>query len=339
MLPLACRVVGARIHEALSPDEPTTLLAPYPALDELLAEARSLGRPEVYGRSVEGRALTAVSLPGGDPDPDRPVVVVTAAIHGIEYVGVSVALEVLRRGPVPGADLWVIPVINPDAYARTWAAGGEASVAALRRNANGVDLNRNFPLPWGASPSRMPGSGSPDPAAATYRGTAPLSEPETRHLAALLTRLQPHSSLNLHSFMGTLICARVWRPDDWLGYRRLVRAFRRGQGGLLRYQRLGTPVLDVFTGELEDWQHHVLRCWGICVECFSLPETFWQHPRAPSPFWRFNPRDPGPVVARDAAGVRAALSASLQLPRPRRIAGAAHVLASWRSSEEAPSAP
>ncbi|HHO53124.1 MAG TPA: hypothetical protein ENK18_20175 [Deltaproteobacteria bacterium] len=305
------------------------MLAPYPTLHDVIEEAHKLGSVKVYGRSVEGRALTAFCVPGGGAEDGRPALVVTAAIHGLEHVGVAVAMEVLRRGPIPGADLWVCPVLNPDAYVETQRTDGAASVAALRRNANGVDLNRNFPLPWGARPSRMPGAGSSDPASATFRGTAPLSEPETHHLAQLLLELRPHCSLNLHSFMGTLICARVWRPGDWLGYRRLVRAFRRGQGGLLRYRRLGTPLLDVFTGELEDWQHHVLRCWGICVECFSLPETFWQHPRAPNPFWRFNPRDPGPVVARDAAGVRATLEASLQLPRPRLYPGAAHTLGAW----------
>lgn len=300
------------------------MLTPYRSLDAVLDEAASLGRASTYGVSTEGRPLLAVEL--GDRG---PLVQVTAAIHGVEYIGVEVALDVLRRGPIPGARLRVCPVLNPDAYAATWAAGGRGAVGALRKNARGVDLNRNFPLPWSARPSWVPGSGSRDPAAATHRGAAPLSEPETAALSALFSREPPHASANLHSFMGTLICARVWHPADWRGYTRLCRSFRRGQGGRLGYLRLGTPVLDVFSGELEDWQHHVLGTWAVCVECFGLWESWRQHVRAPSVFWRFNPRAPAPIVARDATGVRAMLSASLDMPRPAARARGQRALAAW----------
>ena len=297
------------------------MLAPYRPLEAVLDEARSLGRATTYGTSAEGRPLVAVEVGGG-----ARLLQVTAGIHGVEYIGVETALAVLRAGPVPGARLRVCPVLNPDAYARTWASSGEGSLHQLRRNARGVDLNRNFPLPWGARPSWVPGSGSLDPTDATYRGPAPLSEPETASLVALLGTEAPHASANLHSFMGTLICARVWHPRDWWGYAGLCRAFRRGQARGLGYLRLGTPVLDVFTGELEDWQHHVQRTWAVCVECFGVGESYRQHLRAPGVFWRFNPRHPDPVAARDAAGVRAMLEASLGLDRPPARAGAQRVL-------------
>lgn len=298
-------------------------LAPYAPLDVVLEEAAGLGVAREYGRSAEGRPLLAVALPG-----DGPVVMVTAGIHGIEYVGVRVALEVLRRGPVPGARLVVCPVLNPDGYARTWASGGQAAVGALRKNARGVDLNRNFPLPWGARPSRLAAAGSDDPRAATYRGPSPLSEPESAALAALVAELEPHASANLHSFLGTLFAARVWHVGDWLGYQRMSRAFRVGQGRWPGYRRLGTPVFDVFTGELEDWQHHVRRCWAVCVECLTLPES-WAQRRMAGSFWRFNPVDPDPIVQRDAAGVRSMLEAALGMGRPPARAGAAVARTEW----------
>jgi predicted deacylase len=300
-----------------------TPLAAYAPFEAVLDEARALGDPVEYGRSVQGRPLVAVSLPG-----DGPVVMVTAGIHGLEYIGVRTALEVLRRGPLPGARLVVCPVLNPDGYARTWASGGQAAVGALRKNARGVDLNRNFPLPWGARPSRLAAAGSNDPDAATYRGTGPLSEPETQALAALVTELEPHASANLHSFLGTLFAARVWHVGDWLGYQQLSRGFRAGQGLWPGYRRLGTPVLDVFTGELEDWQHHVRRCWAVCVECLSLRES-WAQRHLAAPFWRFNPVAPDPVAERDAAGVRSMLTASLGLSRPPAREGADQTRDAW----------
>ncbi len=97
-------------------------------------------RPDVrrYGASVQGRPLLAVEV--GD---SGPRLLVTAGLHGIEWIGIAVAMEVLARGPIPGARLLVCPLLNPDGVARTEATGGDAPVGDLRKNANGVDLNRN----------------------------------------------------------------------------------------------------------------------------------------------------------------------------------------------------
>ncbi|MCB9671701.1 MAG: hypothetical protein H6736_09415 [Alphaproteobacteria bacterium] len=296
-------------------------MTPYADLDGVRRALEAAGEPFEYGRSVEGRPLLGVEVGSGER-----TVAVTAGIHGIEHIGVRTALAVLRAPP-EGVRLLVLPVLNPDGYARTEALGGEGPVAVMRKNARGVDLNRNFPMPWGARPTRVPFAGTDHPDAATYRGPHPLSEPETAALAALMEARRPHASVNLHSFMGTQITARVWHREDWAGYATLARAFRAGQGTRWGYPRLATPVGDVFTGELEDWQHHVLGCWATCIEVFSVVESARQHLRAPSSFWRFNPRDPDTIVARDAAGVRAWLRASLDLPPVPLRPGAHAVLA------------
>ncbi len=58
--------------------------------------------------------------------------------------------------------MWLVPVANPD-----------GSTAGLRCNANGVDLNRNFPWEWSADDG----------------GPAPSSEPETQALSLLVEGL------------------------------------------------------------------------------------------------------------------------------------------------------
>ena len=94
---------------------------------------------------------------------NRPKVVLIAGMHGNEPAPTAI-LRTLRDGrSVHGLDLWVVPAYNPDGLAR-----------GTRRNARGVDLNRNYPYHW------APLGGS------YYSGPKPASEPETRAMMRFL---------------------------------------------------------------------------------------------------------------------------------------------------------
>lgn len=302
-------------------------LAPEVHEAEVDTLAASLGAEQVtYGRSVQGRPLRAVVVPTTCARPKR--VLCTANIHGPEWIGTRVALGLLRalKGDSTAslreqAEVWVIPCLNPDGYARTWEAGGEGPLADLRTNANGVDLNRNFPLPDG-SPSWLPGAGSSRHGDATFRGTAPLSEPETASLDALFSAQNFHASANLHSFMGTVIPASVRDRISFRSYKQLAKHFAAAQP-TKRYRRLSSRLFDVFTGEQEDHQHHVHHTWAMCVESFPIVASYAQHMRAPSTFWRFNPRDPTPWVDNDVPGLLAYFDHALTLERPTSSVAAA----------------
>ncbi|HET9506680.1 MAG TPA: M14 family zinc carboxypeptidase [Gaiellaceae bacterium] len=82
----------------------------------------------LLGRSWEGRPIRVTRV--GDPDATTRVLVV-GCIHGNECAGLAVTRQLLRARVV--ADLWVLPNLNPDGYARR-----------TRGNARGVDLNRDF---------------------------------------------------------------------------------------------------------------------------------------------------------------------------------------------------
>lgn len=119
------------------------------------------------GTSVEGRPIEA--LRRGDPEGRR--VVVIGVIHGDENDGVAI-VDRLAVEPVPeGIDLYLVEAMNPDGYA-----------ADIRHNANGVDLNRNFPYDW--APIAEPGNWE-------YAGTGPASEPETQAMVTFLAELEP----------------------------------------------------------------------------------------------------------------------------------------------------
>lgn len=229
------------------------------------------------------------------------------------------------------AEVHVIACVNPDGYARTWASAGRGKLAQLRTNARGVDLNRNFPLPRGAKWWPLPGAGSRTPGDATYRGACEASEPETRALMELFARENYRASANLHSFMGTVIPARVHDRQDYRNYCRLARAFRDAQVRV-RYRRLAHRIFDTFTGEQEDYQHHEHGTWAACIETFPVLSSLRQHWRAPSLFWRFNPYDPRPWLENDAPAVAEFLAHACTLPRPRQTSSVQH-----RSASDGPS--
>jgi N-acetylmuramoyl-L-alanine amidase len=141
----------------------------------LHAASRSNATRVVIGRSVQGRAIVAVRV--GDPDSPRNALVV-GSIHGDEPAGTAVTRRILRRfRDIGGVDLWVVKTVNPDGIA-----------AHTRRNAHGVDLNRNFSYRW------RPGS----PASDYYPGPRPFSEPESRAVRRLVREIQPRVSIWFH---------------------------------------------------------------------------------------------------------------------------------------------
>jgi predicted deacylase len=82
------------------------------------------------GHSVQHRPIEVVHIAGSGPR-----VLVVGAIHGDEPAGIAVVRALERTHP--RAELWLVPVLNPDGLA-----------AGTRGNAHGVDLNRNFPSLW-----------------------------------------------------------------------------------------------------------------------------------------------------------------------------------------------
>src|SRR5688572_11784449 len=118
------------------------------------------------GASVEGRPIRARRL----GEAGAPVsILVVGCVHGNERAGNAVLSRLRDASPPSGAALWLIGDANPDGCR-----------ADTRQNANGVDLNRNFPYRW----ERID-----DP---TYHsGDGPLSEPESQALHAFMRAERP----------------------------------------------------------------------------------------------------------------------------------------------------
>ena len=148
------------------------LTAATPGVSEAATKRPAVVERRTIGHTVKGEAIVAWRL--GNPKSTRKVVVL-AAMHGDEK-GPSRILGNLRDGkPVRGADLWVIPHYNRD---------GEAE--NTRKNAHGVDLNRNFPQNW----VKIKGAYNSGPKAA--------SEPETKTIMKFLELVKPNFVISFH---------------------------------------------------------------------------------------------------------------------------------------------
>lgn len=139
------------------------------------ASADAVFETLVLGRSVQGRPLRAFHLADPEVTAPRRTVVLFSTMHGNEGATRAI-LDALRTGPrIHGVDLWVVPTYNPDGLA-----------ARSRRNAHGVDLNRNFPYDW----AELDGS--------YESGPRPASEPETRAMMRFLRQVDPDYVLSFH---------------------------------------------------------------------------------------------------------------------------------------------
>ena len=146
---------------------------------------------------------------------------VVGCIHGNECAGIAVAraLERVRRR----VDLWIVPDLNPDGYAR-----------GTRQNARGVDLNANWSSQW---------HGGGQPGDVYYPGPRPFSERETRLARDLILRLRPRVTIWYHQHMNVVW---AWGPSTAAG-----RTYARAAGMRLYHH----PWL---AGTAANWQNHHL---------------------------------------------------------------------------------
>ncbi len=158
----------------------------------------------VIGRSIEGRTIRHVMIPATEEPLVR--VLIVAGIHGNEPAPVQASLALAREllgigEPNPSFDLRelrrftevsIVPLTNPDGLFRYYSSGEwrspgwERACESCRVNASFVDLNRDW---------------------------AYLTQPETRVLHSLLTRVKPHVVLDLHEFYARGGCPPRWANE------------------------------------------------------------------------------------------------------------------------------
>jgi protein MpaA len=238
---------------------------------------RVLPRRLTFGHSVRGTKLHAVRL--GDPNATRKALVV-GSIHGNEPEGQEI-VHVLKHSyrHLRGVQLWVVKSVNPD--------GVEAGT---RKNARGVDLNRNFSYHW------RPGG---PPSSSDYPGPHPFSEPESRAVRRLAKRLRPRVTIWYHQPWGQVLLPCHGAAPIQKRYARIAHL----PTNRCRGQRL--------PGTATRWQNHHLPGTAFVVE---LPGGELPNRQA-----RRHARAAAKVAAGGARAVHAA-AARWVAERPHRLA-------------------
>jgi predicted deacylase len=186
----------------------------------------------VIGHSVEGRPINAWHL----GETGRPKVVLIAGMHGNEPAPTAI-LRTLRDGKsVHGIDLWVVPAYNPDGLAK-----------GTRRNAHGVDLNRNYPYHW------APLTGS------YYSGPKAASEPETRAMMRFLDDVEPDWILSFHQPLNG-VDIDVERPK-----------FAKRVARILGLPTTSLDCGGVCHGTMTGWFNHHQSGFALTVEYGARP--------------------------------------------------------------------
>lgn len=164
----------------------------------------------------------------------------------------------------------------------------------LRRNANGVDINRNFDSGWEEMNDDLGyGLRSTDPESSTYRGKAPASESETRAIVNFIRNIPDLSAVfsyhALASICGALLLSakRSAVDDDYsVQCRQLADWYA---AGMYPEEKRGGTDHVCTPGSLPDWVYATRQAPAFdveydgyeptkpCMRDFTTPELMREH--------------------------------------------------------------
>ncbi len=261
---------------------------------------------DVAGYSAEGRAIPMVSL--GNTGADKQIMV-QSSMHAREYMATELTMEMIEyyAGLYTANSLYldrtmqdlfsrvcirIIPMANPDGVCLSqFGVGGVQRESArqfwgtrykpgqlvqLKANANGVDLNRNFPMGWNQAEVYST-TCNDSPCLFFYKGPYPGSEPETQCLMNVAQTYPFVMHLNYHTCGNVVYCGSSGITEALhqkidLMYQ-LIR-INNGYRGIDSYN--GDNGINESTGTFADWLCLVLQRPSCTIELGTrnpVPQT------------------------------------------------------------------
>jgi len=276
------------------------------AMRRIASRFPAIAALETIGQSVEGRPIHALRISDKAPtiEPDEPGMVVMGCHHAREWISVEVPLffadylvENYRKNGaatrlVNYAELWVIPVLNPDGYAFSTAERENRWWRKNRRNNGdgtfGVDPNRNYSIDFGNDLGSSSLTFSE-----VYRGPAPFSEPETVAIRRLMADRAYgrgfKTGLSFHNFSQLVMYPNGYTLEsvDNIDYyvrlaSEMTRRINESHGDRRHDYIWGQPshILYLASGTFEDWAHHVVDATAFIIELRPASFPFFELPPA-----------------------------------------------------------
>lgn len=220
---------------------------------------RYRGEKRIIGKSAEGRNLYAMFTGRHG----SVTVISQYAIHAREWITALLGIGHLRRGVANGG-AWILPLMNPDGALlcqrgaetvsparREFLCGlnGGKSFALWKANAEGVDLNVNFPARWGKGRRNVF-----SPAPHGYVGPSPIAAPESRALALFTEEETPAYTVSWHTKGEVIYWKFHQSPASAKRDKKFAKVISRETG----YPLKSTPFS---AGGYKDW----------CVETLKIP--------------------------------------------------------------------
>jgi len=216
------RLPWINLQTVLAPTQASSLPAMaqvgvYHTTQEVLDSVAEIGKSchtsfkmETHGNSSDGKwPLQVVTL--GEHGAGRAKALILFGIHGREYLSAEIGLSFMRglcdsasaaANVLQGVTFTIVPVLNPSG--RDYVREGGHTCGDMRKNGNGVDLNRNFDISWT--------DGSDIRNAEDYRGDHPFSEKESQLVKKLVDEGKPDMFIDVHT--GDLSMLIPWNDRE-----------------------------------------------------------------------------------------------------------------------------
>ncbi|RHY35555.1 hypothetical protein DYB30_009716 [Aphanomyces astaci] len=173
-------------------------------VNKLVEQNPNLLTKEEISATVRGKTIYAYKLIGGFRKTKS--LYFQSLLHAREWTAgssnlyaLSSMLDAIANEKPTAADsynLYFVPIVNIDGYDISWTQGKRLQ----RKNANEVDLNRNWP-------ARFKHSNNISSSSQAYPGTSPLSEPETKGIHKWLESKSSELAgcVDVHSYGGVVL--------------------------------------------------------------------------------------------------------------------------------------
>ena len=245
-------------------------------VDTLVALRPDLARRIEIGRSREDRPIFGLRIANDNVGgPCKPGLLLFSCQHAREWISPMVNMynadTLIRQydtdpyiqALVDNAEIFIIPVVNPDGYEYTWDV-----YRFWRKNRRdngdgtfGVDLNRNWGFGWGLD---LPGrnGGSPITSSNTYWGTGPFSEPES---SAVRDLFHDHPNIraanDIHSYGQYIL--QPWSHSEDLPPEHAT------------FDALGETMQQIILGVHGEWYEHGQSYTTLYPHCGTGTDWGW----------------------------------------------------------------